>query len=201
MLGLVGKFQDMVAPFMEALAPWGFAFEETEFQLASAKPRDHAVTFQRPSTAPPPQMRVVVRWSSLTVSVDQPDWSGSESIARLCSTALETIVRVANVPVQSQQVSLNMHVQSKTTPRSDLTGVLLTPQARELMDGAIVGQGLILHRENAMILIDNSAAFANGLFVRIQRTFDNAAGIGQIAEILLRDERKLWDVLGLEGEL
>jgi len=69
------------------------------------------------------------------------------------------------------------------------------------MDGAIVGQGLILHRENAMILIDNSAAFANGLFVRIQRTFDNAAGIGQIAEILLRDERKLWDVLGLEGEL
>jgi hypothetical protein len=69
------------------------------------------------------------------------------------------------------------------------------------MDGAILGQGLILHRENAMILIDNSAAFANGLFVRIHRTFDNATGIEQIARVLLGDEHKLWDVLGLEGGL
>jgi hypothetical protein len=201
MLSLVGQFQSLVVPFMDSLAPWDFAFEETEFQLSSAKPRDHVVTFNRPVSAPPPQMRVAVRWSSLTVSVDRPDWSEAESISKLCGAALETLARISNVPVQSQQVTLSFHVQSKTTPRNELTGVLLTPQARELLNGAILGQGLILHRENAMILIDNSAAFANGLFVRIHRTFDSAASIAQMADILLTDEQKLWDILNLEGEL
>ncbi len=201
LLDLAGKFHDLVAPFMDALEPWGFVFEESEFLLTSPKPRDHVVTFHRPNTAPPPQMRVAVRWSTLTVSVDQPDWTEAESVAKLCDTAVETVVRIANAKIKSQQVSLGMHVQSKTTQRSALTAALLTNQARELMDGEITGQGIILHRERSMIVIDNSAVFANGLFIRIQRTFDHSVDVAQISETLLRDEQKLWDVLGLEGEL
>jgi len=201
MLDLAGKFHDLVAPFMDALEPWGFVFEESEFLLTSPRPRDHVVTFHRPSTAPPPQMRVAVRWSTLTVSVDQPDWTEAESIAKLCSAAVETALHIANAKIESQQISLGMHVQSKTTQRSEITALLLTAQARELMDGQITGQGIILHREGSMIVIDNSAVFANGLFIRIQRTFDHSVGIAQISETLLKDERKLWDLLGLEGEL
>jgi hypothetical protein len=201
MLGLVGKAFDLVAPFMEALTPFGFVFDETEFQFSSVKASDHVLTFKQPSTAHFPRTRVAVRWSTLTISVEQLDWSEAESTAKLCSIALETLVRVGHANVRSQEVNLMLHVQSKTTPTGELTSVLLTPKARELMDGAIVGQGLILQRKNAMILIDNSAAFANALFVRIKRTFDHTVGIEQIGETLLRDERQLWDILGLEGEL
>jgi hypothetical protein len=201
MLSLVGKFQELIVPFTEALSPWGFSFEEAEFQLASAKPKEHVLLFQRPPNAPPPQVRVAVRWGSLTVSVDQPDWTEAESLANLCTTAVDTVIRMGNVAPRSQQISLAMHVQAETTSISELTAVLLTNHARDLMEGKIIGQGLILHRENAMILIDNSAAFANGLFVRMQRTFDPSVAVRHIGETLLKDERKLWDVLGLEGEL
>jgi hypothetical protein len=80
--------------------------------------------------------------------------------------------------------------------------VLLTPVARELLDdGAIIGQGIILHRADGTILIDNSAGFANGLYVRIQRNFEASVGLEQISQTLFNDELKLWDVLKLEGEL
>lgn len=202
MLALIGKFQNVVAPFMEVLEAWGFDFEETEFQLASPKPRDHVITFHRPATTPPPQVRVSVRWKSLTISADQADWGETEQLVGICESSLSTIKNVANVKVTSQQIVLHMHIQSKTTSRADLGAVLLTPQARELVDdGKILGQGLILHRESAMILVDNSAAFANGLYVRIQRAFGGEIPLHYIAERLLGDEQKLWAVLGLEGGL
>src|ERR1700746_503932 len=186
----------------QALQPWGFVFEETQFQAGSAKLGDSVITFQREGTSPPPQMRVAVRWRSLTVSIDQLDWSEAESFIQLCKAAVAKVLEIAGVGVQSQQITLAMHVQSKTTLRNELTSLFLTPQARELMgDGSIVGQGLILHREKAMILIDNSTGFANGLFIRMQRTFDRGVGMEQISEVLLADEKKLWDTLGLEGEL
>lgn len=200
MLTLIGKLQNVVAPFTEALAPWGFDFEETEFQLTSPKPKDHVITFHRPPTTPPPQIRVSVRWNSLAVSADQPDWGEAEQIATICESGVKTIKNVADVTVASQQIVLHMHIQSKTTARADLGSILLTPQARELIDdGKILGQGLILHRESAMILIDNSAAFANALYVRIQRAFGGEIPLQYISERLLSDEQKLWAVLGLEG--
>ncbi len=201
MLQLVGRLHDAVVPFVQALEPWKFAFDETEFQLSSPKPRDHVITFQRPTTLPPPQMRVALRWSTLTVSVDQPDWTEAASIAKLCTIAQQTATRVGGAQLKSQEVSLAMHVQSETTPRSEITEVLLTPSARELLDGNLLGQGLIVHRENGMILIDNSAVFANGLFIRIQRKFDASVTLDRAGEVLLQDEEKLWNILGLEGEL
>jgi hypothetical protein len=202
LLDLVGKIGEIIRPFIMKLAQWGFVFEESELNLNAPKPRDHVIIFNRPNTAPPPVMRVAVRWSSLTVTVDQPDWSEADSLMKLCATSLETLQSVAQVKVKTQQIVLNMHIQSKTTPRSELTNVLLTPTARELLeDGEIVGQGLILHRAGGTMLIDNSVPYANGLYVRIMRTFDGSARIEQISETLLKDEQKLWEVLKLEGEL
>lgn len=202
LLDLIGKFGEIITPFVRALAPWGFTFEDSELNLNSPRPRDHIITFHRPSTAPPPAMRVSVKWGSLTVAVDQPDWSEADSVVKLCETVLQTIKSVAEVEFGTQQIILAMHVQSTTTPRSELTSGLLTPLAREiLVDGPITGQGLILHREGASILIDNSAGFANGLFVRIQRNFAASVAISQVSKTLLNDELKLWDVLKLEGEL
>jgi hypothetical protein len=201
-LSLMGKLQDVVVPFIEALAPWGFDFEETEFQLASPKAKDHVITFHRPPTTPPPQLRVSIRWASLIVSADQPDWGEAEEIANICESGIKTIKSIADAKISSQHVALQMHIQSKTTSRADLGGVLLSSQARELIeDGKIRGQGLILHRESAMILIDNSAAFANALYVRIQRAFGGEVPVQHISERLLGDEQKLWAVLGLEGGL
>lgn len=202
LMGLVGKLADAIVPFIKALAPWGFVFEECELNLNSPKPRDHTIIFHRLSTAPPPAMRVTLRWSSLTVTVDQPDWTEAASLVKLCETVLETVKSVTEVKFSTQQIILAMHIQSATTPRNELTSALLTPVAREIFGGsAITGQGLILHRADGNILIDNSAGFANALFVRIQRNFDGSIAISHISETLLGDELKLWDVLKLEGEL
>jgi hypothetical protein len=44
-------------------------------------------------------------------------------------------------------------------------------------------------------------AFANGLFVRINRQHGPDVTLAQMSEMLLADEEKLFDVLGLEGTL
>jgi len=201
MINLVGKFQDVVLPFVDALAPFGFSFEDTEFQLSAAKPKDHVIIFQQPAHSPPPQMRVALKWSNMTVTVDQPVWESPEVMMSLCKAANKALWEIGRVPMASQQISAGLHVQPKVVPRSALTSGFLTPKVHELLDGKIIGQGVILHRENASIVIDDSAGFANALFIRIQRIFDGAKTIDEITSVLIDDTTKVWEVVGFEGEL
>jgi hypothetical protein len=60
---------------------------------------------------------------------------------------------------------------------------------------------LILHVTKGHILIDASAALANGLFVKLYREHAPEMSLQQIAEILRNDEVRVFEILGLEGTL
>jgi hypothetical protein len=70
-----------------------------------------------------------------------------------------------------------------------------------LLDGDVQVQGIILQRDKSSIVIDGSAAFANGLFVRMIREHPPERTFQQMAEILHKDEETLFDLLGLTGML
>jgi hypothetical protein len=73
--------------------------------------------------------------------------------------------------------------------------------AFKLLDGEISFPGIILLHEKSGIVIDASLAYANGLFVRINREHPPEVTLEQLAEALHKDEEQLFNVLGLEGIL
>ncbi len=196
-----GKAGEFVGGFLEALQPWNFRVDETEVKMAAVRLGEHVITFQQPISGSPLRMRVSVWWSRFSVNVEQPDWSNADSILGLCSAVLEASSRVANAQIGSQQTLLLMHIQSKTTPRIQLTDRLLTPTARDLMEGDLKGQGIILNRGGSTLVIDNSLVYANALFVSMRRMFEERTALGDIAKLIRSDEERLWNLLDLEGAL
>lgn len=94
-----------------------------------------------------------------------------------------------------------MHIQLKDRPRKDVTAPLLSPVAAELLDGGADFSGVILLRGKAIFLIDASVGIANGLFVKISREHQPDASFEELAGVLRKDEKRIFDVLGLEGTL
>jgi hypothetical protein len=94
-----------------------------------------------------------------------------------------------------------LHIQLKEKPRKEVTAPLLSPLASELLDGKADFPGIILSGEEASVIIDASVAYANALFVRIARKHPPEAPFEELAQTLRNDERRIFDVLGLEGDL
>lgn len=191
---------EIIQSYLEALQPWGFGFPGVEMSTSN-RLADHSITFLQPPSASPVRFKLWLGLGKLTVTVEQPDWNDAENVLKFCQTAIEIAVRVAHAEVAAHEVTLGLHIQSATTPRQEVTARLVGAPARELLDGELHGQGIILYKGDANIIIDNSLAYANALFVRIQRRFSAGVELRTVAETLLADETKLWNILDLEGEL
>jgi len=69
------------------------------------------------------------------------------------------------------------------------------------LDGEPEFQGIVLTRTKVSLVIDASNGYANGLFFRLVRKHEGATTMEEIATTLLEDEKHIFDVLGLEGDL
>ena len=110
-------------------------------------------------------------------------------------------VKLAEPMIGSQNLFLGIHIQIKDKPRQDVTAPLLNPVVFKLLDGEVKFPGIIMFREKSNIVIDASLAFANGLFVRINREHPPEASLELMVEVLRKDEEGLFEVLALEGAL
>jgi hypothetical protein len=103
--------------------------------------------------------------------------------------------------LRSQQVALGMHIQLKSKQRKDVTMRLLSEDGLRMLEGNISFPGIVLHVEKGHIVVDASAVFANGLLVRVFREHSSEVPLEKMAEVLRKDEERVFEVLGLEGVL
>ncbi len=57
-----------------------------------------------------------------------------------------------------------------------------------------------MYKEDLVWVVDTSAQFPGGLFVKIDRSFEPKVSLSEIASQLKEDEEKLFDLLGLGVE-
>jgi hypothetical protein len=185
---------------LRALSPYGFTLDGVEYKNDSEKANEHAIVFRR--TVPPnPTMVLTLGLGKTVVTAENLDWSDAERFIKAMKDALSAILDTAPANLRSQQLTLGMHVQLKARQRKDVTMRLLSPEGMRIFEGDISFPGLILHVDRGHILIDASAVFANGMFVRIFREHSPKATLEHIAQTLQRDEERLFETLGLEGTL
>lgn len=187
----------LVNVVLEALSPFGFNIDGVEFKVQAEKIAERLIVFRRN----PAGASFAVGVHKLLVSVENLDWSEAEKFISGMEAGIAALKKLGNYEVESQQLTLAMHVQFKDKSPAEITAPLLTPLAVKLMDGAVKTHGIILYREKATLVIDGSGAFANAIFVRIVREHQGDATLAEIAERLRKDEENLFDALNLTGVL
>lgn len=190
----------IIAAVLDALNPWGFKLDGVEIKARAEKLVEDGIVFRRTSPATP-AMSLALGFGKVFVSAENLDWTEAEHFIAGISAGLNAVLQTAKPEIESQHIALGMHIQVNTKPRKDVTAPLLSPSAFQLLDGDVKFPGIILNREKSSIIIDASAAYANGLFVRMFREHPPDATFQQMADVLRRDEQQLFEVLGLEGVL
>lgn len=187
----------LVAVVLNTLDPFGFRPDGVELKTRAEKLTENVVLFRRT----PPGVTFTVGVEKLVIAAENLAWGDAEHFIKGARAGLDAVLQRGEVDVRLQHLVLGIHIQLKTKPRQEVTAPLLSEKALKLLEGDLKMPGVILQREKCSIVIDGSLAFANGLFVRINREHAANVRFEEMAEILRRDEMQLFDVLGLEGEL
>lgn len=187
----------LVTVILNALEPFGFKPDGVELKTRAEKLTENAIVFRRS----PPGVTFTVGIEKLVIAAENLDWSDADQFMKGARAGLEAVLQEGNVEIGWQHLVLAIHIQLKTRPRQEVTAPLLSAETLKLLDGELKMPGVILQREKCSVVIDGSLAFANALFVRINREHAPSTAFGQMAEVLRNDERQLFDLLGLEGEL
>lgn len=187
----------LVAVIMNALAPFGFKPDGVELKTRAEKLTDNVIVFRRT----PPGVTFTVGIEKLVIAAENLDWSDAEQFMNAARAGLDAVLQEGKAEIRLQHLVLAIHIQLKAKPRHEVTAPLVSAEALKLLDGEVKMPGIILQREKCSVVIDGSLAFANALFVRINREHAPSVAFAQMAEVLRKDEMQLFDVLGLEGEL
>jgi hypothetical protein len=190
----------LITAVLSGLEPWGFKLDGVEVKTHTEKLNEYSIVIRR--TSPPsPSQNVTLGLAKVGVTSENPDWSEADQFIAKTRAVLGAVCEIGRAEIESQLLFLAMHIQIKDKPRQDITAPLLNPVVFKLLDGEVKFPGIIMIREKSLIVIDASIVYANGLFVRINREHPPEASLERLAEILRKDEEKLFDVLGLEGIL
>jgi hypothetical protein len=187
---------EIIADVLNTLEPWGFTLEGVESPTAT-KLKDYAIVFRRN----PPNVVITLGLGKVVIVAENLDWTDAEQFVAGAASALNTIVKVTGAEIKSHSLTVAIHVQFTTGSPRDIGAILHNPVTSEFLDGPIKFQGIILQREKASIIIDLSLAYPNALFVRIMREHPPEMPLKDMAAVLRQDEERLYEVLGLEGEL
>lgn len=186
----------LVAAVLNALEPFGFKLDGVEAKSPS-NVNEYALVFKRT----PPGFTLTLGIGKLVIVAENLDWNETDQFIATAHVGIEAALVKSKAEIQSQQLTLAMHIQLKDRPRQEVTAPLLAPAAMGLLDGEVRFPGVILQRGTATIVVDASLGYANGLFVRIIREHGGNITLEEIAQCLRRDEERLFETLGLEGAL
>lgn len=190
----------IIAAVLDALQPSGYNLDGVEANTQVRKLSEYSIIFNR-TTPARPSRSLTLGLGKVHIAAENLDWSDSVQFISEQDAALGAIRTVSGAEFVSQKVVVGMHIQLKEKERKDVTAPLLSSVAFRLLEGDADSSGVILMGGKTVIVIDNSLALANGLFVRISQDHQGEASLAEIAERLRRDEQRMFDVLGLEGAL
>jgi len=132
--------------------------------------------------------------------VSNPYWQEAETIQKAAETGISVVRTATGVSVKSQRATLGMHLQAVTGQIAEFPGELMRVDHNILPGKGSRGFGISVYKEDLTWVVDTSAQFPGGLFMKIDRSFEPKVSLGEIASRLNEDEEKLFDLLGLEVE-
>ncbi|MGC2358488.1 MAG: hypothetical protein WA491_20720 [Candidatus Acidiferrum sp.] len=180
-----------------ALQKWGLSLEQIVLRQSPANVSEIQITFNLP------RVGIVVHLSmgNVTIFMNSPDWSRAAELVEVATATVEATKMGAEANIQSQQLSLGMHLIPKGKTLKELTSrfVVVDEKSVDFL-GKVRGSGFSLYAENASVVVDVSGLNPEAFFVRITRIHNGNTTVAQMAQLLERDEKQTFTFLGVHED-
>lgn len=182
---------EIVDALLKALSPWQVRLENVTWNQAAKTLGEAQLTFGVPSLLSTLNVGV----GSLTITALNPDWSRAPILASLFQTAVDALKQSIRQELQSQQVTLGFHLKPGAKPFRETLTQFVNAKALGVDDASFFG--VSAYYSDFSFVLDASASFPAGVFVKLVRNFGAEKRFEEMATVLSKDEETVLHRLGL----
>jgi hypothetical protein len=132
------------------------------------------------------------------LSRDSVDWTLAAETIEMFRAATSAFAKLSGEAIRKTKTAVGVHVQPQTMPFIELLKPLTPPQVAALEKSPLRTMAIIAKWDNRKVTLDGSGSLANGLFLKFERDFEEAATLEQVADQLWKDEQELFAILGVQ---
>ncbi|HKW63501.1 MAG TPA: hypothetical protein VJN89_13215 [Candidatus Acidoferrum sp.] len=180
-----------------ALQKWGLTLEQIVLKQQTTNVSEIQISFNLPRIG----MSVHLSLGNLGIFLNNPDWNRAGELVEATTAAVEAAKAGAEAKIQSQQLSLGMHLTLKGKTRKEVSSrfVAVSEKSAEFL-GKITGSGFSVYGDNCALVVDTSNLYTEALFVRIMRTHGGTATLAEMTQVLEKDEKQTFALLGVHED-
>jgi hypothetical protein len=187
-----GRQGEAINAVHKALSPWHVNLENITWNSAAKNLAEAQITFAAPSLFAGVQVGI----RGLTITALNPDWSRAPSLIAFSQTAVESLKSSIGQELHSQQITLGFHVKPGAKPFRETLGQFVNAKALGNEDAAMFG--ISVYYSDFSFVIDSSAAFPGGAFVKLIRNFGAEKRFEDMATTVHKDEESVLRRMGLK---
>jgi hypothetical protein len=180
----------LVKEMYKILLPWGVDLEKISWNAAPKNLKEAQVTFAVPKLS----VLVNIGIGGLTIIANNADWSQASALSALFQAVVDGVRKIGIADLESHQTVLGFHLKPGPKPFRDVMKQFINAKALGKEDASMIGVGL--YSSDYSLIIDNSIAVPDGLFVKITRVFPVDMHFEEIAAALWKEEEGLLHLLG-----
>ena len=125
-------------------------------------------------------------------------WAEADQILAILSVGLEALQRATGVDYADRTSFLSLHLQPKTVQFRDILRRFIVPEILALSNDQTTVMAIISKWPKYRITLDGSAAFANAIYVQMERQFEATTSFDDMKAAILQDELDLFKLLDIE---
>lgn len=186
----------VVESIFDSLKPWGLDVDNTEV-ITTGKPSEQGINFKLPEK----RAAFFFGTKGCKFTKDGADWASAAETIRILDAARSALLSASKAAFSTQKISLSMHLQPKAKSFLDILKPFISPPLAALRDDNVMTAATIVKWKKSKVILDGSASIANALFVRLEREFDGAMSLEDIANELKNDEDSLFKLIDVQEDL
>lgn len=182
------------AGMYKVLTPWGVDLSKVSYNATPKNLQEIQVSF---ATTKPPAI-VNLGLGGMSFIVRDADWAQATELLSLLEAVRNHLKTTIPIEFNSQKTILGFHVKPGPKPFREVLQRFVNAKAIGGENAASFG--VAAYGADYTILMDNSLAIPNGLFVKITRVFSVEMPLNEIASILWKDEEGTLLQLGFRTQ-
>jgi hypothetical protein len=195
-IGFIGSDRPRAAEaIIDALLPFGFRLANSEV-VTTGPLSDHKLIFKFPDRG----LTLQFGAETYQFTKDGSNWATAPDDVKILIAAKTALLDGTSIKIGSCLVTVAMHAQLLTRPREEVLFPFIPAPFHKDGWAKAISYGNHLRWPDGDLLIDFSAVYANGIFMKFSSRFEGHPPIEQILEAVRASKNSVFELLGIQEQ-
>ncbi len=193
-IGFIGSDRPrVVEAIVDALLPFNFHLANSDI-VTTGGLADQKVNFRIPDRG----IAIHFTAEEYRFTKEGSSWATAEDDSKVLLAAEQALLEGSSAKVSQCMVTLAMHLQLLTKPREEVLAPFIPEPFRTWTGRKAISYGNHLKWPEGDMLLDFSAVYANGIFLKVTSLFAGHPPIQEILAKVQSDENAVFQLLGVQ---